>query len=781
MSRTLTKAGRYQIVGELGRGSMGVVYKGFDPIIGRTVAIKTMLTEALPAAEFEEYKARFQREAQAAGILTHPNIVTVYDFGEDNGVLFLAMEFLEGESLQHLVEKQGVLPVETVLPMYEQVCSALDAAHSHKIVHRDVKPANIMILESGLVKMTDFGIAKVMHTGMTQAGQILGTPNYMSPEQVKGRSVDGRSDIFSLGVILYELITGEKPFGGQNITTVIYKIINENPIPPRELDPTLHLGLSYVIQKALAKNPDERYQTCKELADDLKNYRALGDSQAPSETVAIRVPPIHGMAAETVVSPSIFASPAGPVPPPRPPARPASAPPKFQVPPPPRIERQKFEPSFVPPPPLPAGPASRPTQIAVPRATPRVELAPGAEVTPPAPVASPVAPPAQQIERPRPASPVAPPIISTPEPRKSSGAVWAIVVLIIAGGLAGGGYYLYKLKRTAQVVLNPTTGGTGGTAAANTTTGSGATSATSPATGTTTAPAGTAVSATTTDTGTSQPGATTATTGQPGATTTTSNPAGTTTNPTTEPSRRTEVTEPAVNSSASLEVRSDPSGASITLDDVPNPGWVTPHTISDIPLGPHRLSVSLDGYKSVTRVVKVQAAHMKPLNFNLEPAKTAVTTPPQPKPEVGTPAGTGSYAIDTNPRGATISIDGKEAGQSPFTASLTEGSHVIRAELSGYRTHEKTVKVDDGSIGTVRLDLEVSAQNDSGIVEITTNPPGASIFVDAIGRGQTPNNVKLGAGPHHLTLRLQGYQPIDEDISVSRNQTIPFDKTLSPR
>jgi len=302
MAGALTKAGRYQIVSELGRGSMGVVYQAFDPVIGRTVAIKTMLTEGLGPAEFEEFKARFQREAQAAGILTHPNIVTVYDFGEDSGILFLAMEFLEGKSLQGLVEEQGILPVETIIPMYEQVCSALDHAHIHKIVHRDIKPANIMILESGLVKVTDFGIAKMMTVGMTQAGQILGTPNYMSPEQVKGRQVDGRSDIFSLGVILYELVTGEKPFGGQNITTVIYKIINENPISPRELDATIPLGLSYVIQKALAKSPDERYQTCRELAEDLRNYKNLGGATAPSATVIFRLPPIG---TETVPPPAV--------------------------------------------------------------------------------------------------------------------------------------------------------------------------------------------------------------------------------------------------------------------------------------------------------------------------------------------------------------------------------------------------------------------------------------------------------------------------------------------
>jgi serine/threonine-protein kinase len=298
MAEALTKAGRYEIVGELGRGSMGVVYQGYDPIIGRTVAIKTMLTEGLSGQEFQEYKARFQREAQAAGTLAHPNIITVYDFGEDNGILFLAMEFLEGKSLEAIVQEQNVLPIETILPIYDQVCSALDHAHQNRVVHRDIKPANIMILQNGLVKVTDFGIAKMMSMGMTQAGQILGTPNYMSPEQVKGRQVDGRSDIFSLGVVLYELVTGEKPFGGQNITTVIYKIINENPIPPRELDASIHAGLSYVISKALAKNIDERYQTCRELAEDLKNYKTLGGAAAPQGTMVLKVGATGGGPAE---------------------------------------------------------------------------------------------------------------------------------------------------------------------------------------------------------------------------------------------------------------------------------------------------------------------------------------------------------------------------------------------------------------------------------------------------------------------------------------------------
>ncbi|MDR3676128.1 MAG: serine/threonine protein kinase [Acidobacteriota bacterium] len=312
MAEALTKAGRYQIVGELGRGSMGVVYQGFDPIIGRTVAIKTMLPEGLSPQEFQEYKARFQREAMAAGILAHPNIITVYDFGEDNGVLYLAMEYLEGKSLEKIVQEQTILPIETILPIYDQVCSALDNAHRNKIVHRDVKPANIMILQNGLVKVTDFGIAKMMSMGMTQAGQILGTPNYMSPEQVKGRQIDGRSDIFSLGVILYELVTGEKPFGGQNITTVIYKIINENPIPPRELDASIHAGLSHVINKALAKNVDERYQTCQELAEDLRNYKNLGGSAVGHGTVLMNASPGPAGAAGTVLRGQPLAAPPAP-------------------------------------------------------------------------------------------------------------------------------------------------------------------------------------------------------------------------------------------------------------------------------------------------------------------------------------------------------------------------------------------------------------------------------------------------------------------------------------
>ncbi|HEX9254927.1 MAG TPA: serine/threonine-protein kinase, partial [Candidatus Angelobacter sp.] len=256
---SLQTVGRYEITGELGRGAMGVVYKALDPTIGRTVALKTMRLD-VHGLDAKEMVRRFQNEARAAGVLNHPNIVTIYDAGEQDGIFYIAMEFIEGTTLHEVLAEQRVLATDQVLQLTRQICRGLDYAHSNGIVHRDIKPANIMITGNGTVKIMDFGIAK-SGGQVTNTGQVLGTPNYMAPEQVKGRQLDGRSDLFSLGVILYEMLTGEKPFVGQNVTTIIYKIVNENPITPRDLDVTVHPGLSAIVTKALAKAPDDRYQT----------------------------------------------------------------------------------------------------------------------------------------------------------------------------------------------------------------------------------------------------------------------------------------------------------------------------------------------------------------------------------------------------------------------------------------------------------------------------------------------------------------------------------------
>jgi serine/threonine protein kinase len=273
---TLTKAGRYELREELGRGAMGVVYRAHDPVIGRDVAVKTMhLSEAGTGMSREELVSRFRTEVRAAGLLSHPNIVVAYDAGEEEGIFYITMELVEGRSLQKLLDARQLFPLPRVLRLMEQVCSALDFAHHRNVVHRDIKPANLMLTADDTVKITDFGTAKILQFGTAQTAHVMGTPSYMSPEQVKGKPVDGRSDIFSVGVILYELMTGEKPFPGQNITTVIYKIINEEPIPPQSLDSSIHPGLSAVITRALAKDPSLRFQNCHELLDALKNYQDM--------------------------------------------------------------------------------------------------------------------------------------------------------------------------------------------------------------------------------------------------------------------------------------------------------------------------------------------------------------------------------------------------------------------------------------------------------------------------------------------------------------------------
>src|SRR6266478_2648224 len=286
---TVTKAGRYEIVGELGRGAMGVVYKAVDPVIGRTVAVKTIrLSEEGTGLSRPELLTRFQTEARAAGLLTHPNIVVVFDAGEEDGLYYITMELVEGKSLQALLDDGHAFPLPRTLRIMDQTCSALQFAHERNVIHRDIKPANLMLTADDTVKITDFGTAKILQFGtVQQTAHVMGTPSYMSPEQVKGRAVDGRSDIFSLGVMLYEMVTGEKPFPGQNITTVIYKIVNEAPVPPRQIDPSIHPGISAVVMRALEKEPGQRYQSCREMLEDLKSYRAIAAGGNPQSTMVM--------------------------------------------------------------------------------------------------------------------------------------------------------------------------------------------------------------------------------------------------------------------------------------------------------------------------------------------------------------------------------------------------------------------------------------------------------------------------------------------------------------
>jgi len=263
------KLGKYEIRGELGQGAMGIVYDGFDPMIGRRVALKTVRRDQLDRAEAEEILARFRREAQAAGRLNHPNIVQIYEYGEDEGTAYIAMEFVEGRELKDFFDADERFPMAAIVRIMGQLLEALDYSHRNGVVHRDIKPANIILLADGTVKVADFGIARVESSSLTQAGSVLGTPSYMSPEQFMGQTVDGRSDLFSAGVILYQFLTGEKPFTGA-LTTIMHKVLKEEPPAPSELNVQVPRPFDALIRKALAKRPDERFQSGREFALALK-------------------------------------------------------------------------------------------------------------------------------------------------------------------------------------------------------------------------------------------------------------------------------------------------------------------------------------------------------------------------------------------------------------------------------------------------------------------------------------------------------------------------------
>ena len=279
--------GRYEILSELGQGAMGTVYKARDPMLDRIVAIKT-INLTLPKEELAEYEARFYQEAKAAGGLSHRNIVTIHDIGRSDRVAYMAMEFLEGQELRRLIQSRVPIQLTHALDIVAQVADGLQFAHDGQIIHRDIKPANIMVLNDGLVKITDFGIARMRNNEVkTMTGMILGSPKYMSPEQVSGKRADTRSDIFSLGVVLYEMLTGTSPFVADNIHGVMYQTMNFNPPAPRTLNPELPDVLNFVIAKALAKNLDDRYQKAKELSHDLRQALSAlsGESTAPRISV----------------------------------------------------------------------------------------------------------------------------------------------------------------------------------------------------------------------------------------------------------------------------------------------------------------------------------------------------------------------------------------------------------------------------------------------------------------------------------------------------------------
>ncbi|MGB9203858.1 MAG: serine/threonine-protein kinase [Terriglobales bacterium] len=283
--------GRYELVTKLGRGAMGIVYKGYDPKINRFVAIKTISLVAADSTEEQAFRARFFREAEAAGRLSHPRIVGIFDIGEDPDTLspYIVMEYVAGRSLEEILSTENAsLPLHTTLQFIQEVAEGLDYAHLQGVVHRDVKPSNIIIGEDGRAKIADFGIAQLNVPDSGRPGRTWGTPAYMSPEQLRGEPVDGRSDLFSLGVVLYRMLTGHRPFQGNSAVTVSLRVANQDPVPVTAFNTELPPELDCVIARAMAKNPAERYQTGMEMVLDLERLRNGIDSESPGNAVLPR-------------------------------------------------------------------------------------------------------------------------------------------------------------------------------------------------------------------------------------------------------------------------------------------------------------------------------------------------------------------------------------------------------------------------------------------------------------------------------------------------------------
>ncbi|HVS75119.1 MAG TPA: serine/threonine-protein kinase [Candidatus Acidoferrales bacterium] len=752
---TVTKAGRYEIVGELGRGAMGVVYRAVDPVIGRTVAVKTIhLSEEGTGMSRPELLQRFQTEARAAGLLAHPNIVVVFDAGEEEGLYYITMELVEGKSLQAMLDGGQTFPLSRVLRIMEQTCSALQFAHDRNIVHRDIKPANLMMTGDDTVKITDFGTAKILQFGtVQQTAHVMGTPSYMSPEQVKGKMVDGRSDIFSLGVVLYEMMTGEKPFPGQNITTVIYKIVNEEPVPPRSVDPTIHPGISAAVMKALAKDPDQRYQSCRELFEDLRNYRTLAGNA--ESTVALA--PAAGAGGvsrseEALTTAQALRTPAalgggspsqtpvlrrtGTIPPLAEPKKSSAVAtvlaamfllaviayggyrirPFMQD----MMERRRAQRADAKPvsAPVPAAPSAP-----LPSSSSESEKDPAPHD--PAPDGNPAVPPAgesklaKEVEN-KPASPVSkktPPVLSSTAAEFKGRTEKAITEKGLSGrvkmdGIGNALTLTGKLRppehRELLKVLRS-------------------------------APAGVRVVDDIEYEDTPESAAGNGESGE---------------HPVPGGGRGgIHIVTDVIGATAVLR---GPAGREIRRCE-------TPCSFNNLFPAGYSLDVSKGGYRPVQTALQIRAGDVIDQKIQLESLLI------------------GLY-VRSRPAGADVFIDGaKQPGQTPLTLSLGVGQYNIVIKLEGYEPFAGQVQVKNNIQTLLNVDLTARVVR-SAWADVRSQPAGADILIDGVLTGQTtPARVKTTAGTHRVVLSLKGYRPVTRIFAVDEGQTVQVHEGLTIR
>jgi hypothetical protein len=674
------------------------------------------------------------------------------------------------------------------------------------------------------VKVTDFGIAKMMSMGMTQAGQVLGTPNYMSPEQVKGRQVDGRSDIFSLGIILYDLVTGEMPFGGQNITTVIYKIINENPIPPRELDATIHPGLSYVICKALAKSPDERYQTCRELADDLKNFKYLAGPASPSATIMVKVPPLPSTDLERaappvatteavqttpIEQPSPGQVPVEVMPPPITYQEPHTSPvvwilltlggvvllgilggggyqlyKKSRVATPPQVGQLlvtanvsgatisvdgQSGPNWVTPYTI-SDLSVGSHQVVVSKEgyddyPQSVTIEGGKPFTVNASLPARAEPPPQTPGEERAA-------VKVNSAKKEVEAPSAIPVP------GGGGRGPGAASKTGQLLVTADLSG-----AKISVDGSSEPNWITPYSSTIGLAAGTHQVVVSKEGYDDYQQSVTIEGGKP-FTVNASLPARAEPPPQTPGEERAavkvnsakkEVEAPsaipvpggggrgpgAASKTGQLLVTADLSGAKISVDGSSEPNWITPYSSTiGLAAGTHQVVVSKEGYDDYQQSVTIEGGKTRSLNAHLS-------------------VGSGEVEVVTKPPGLEVFIDGKSRGLSPVRAAVDAGSHSLSVTRSGWKPYEGTVTVTSGQVKLVTVTMSVGSEAATGVVNVKTIPPDATVTADGNRiPSQTPASFSLPAGRHTLVISLSGYRPQQRVIEVKAGEPVEVDVAM---
>jgi len=770
--------GRYQVLESVGFGAMGAVYKAFDPLIKRTLAIKTIrLDIPRQSPQYKSFIDRFYHEARISGTLSHPNIVTLFDIGEESGLPYLAMEFVEGETILNMLEKGQRFKPEKVIGLVSQIASAVDYAHSKGVIHRDIKPSNLILYEGEKVKVTDFGIAKLIDAEMTQSGTLLGTPSYMSPEQAMGEKLDGRSDIFSLGVCAFEMLSGEQPFPGTNVTSILYKLVHVDPIEPTDLEMNGLVPQKWheVFSRVLAKKPDDRYQTATEFVQDLEyclgswfgavpdmtlsesaestlagkvaaaaanappEARKTGPRAAPAPsappdeepievTVSMPAPGFEDRrpkaAAQDDALPTVFmtareaaegtppaaaaAPPAAAAAPPAAAAAPASPVSETEgtivmaAP----VTARRIE-SAPPPPAPPAAPAMSEMEGTIVMAAPLAQ--PAAKT---APIPMPPPPPAQAEGTVLMPSPVAAPQHMAPPPPAPPSEFEGTVVM--AAPVSSPPPMVPGPPRPSHYGPPPPSGEADGTLVMQ------------------------------------------APTAQPRAT------------PPAPP-------PPPVHAAPPPPVQPPPppplppmKPAAPMPPPIPQVVEATAEPASAARRGiPIALLAGAGGLLLLLGAVVIGLLLMRNRGQSASPSPTPTTIVAQPKPTVAptsTPppvAVEGTLHVETQPPGATVTVDGVVRGVSPVDVSgLAIGTHEVKIDQKGFAAEVQAVEISpDMAAATINLALSKTAPVVAA-ADITTSPSGASVRVDGVPVGRTPlRNHRLKLGSHRVELAAEGFEP----------------------